>query len=185
MTRIAVLGWGSLVWNPRELPIQREWFKDGPLVEVEFVRQSKDNRITLVLMKGTPPVRSLWAIMDCIDLKEAKEALRQREGSKAEDIHAWSNGEKAPEAIHDIEMWAGSRSIEAVVWTGLPPKFKGPDRANETVPKVDEVLTHLGGLLGAERDNAERYLRNTPQQIDTPYRRKIEAALGWTYQGNS
>lgn len=182
MTRIAVLGWGSLVWDPRELPIHREWFKDGPLVQVEFLRQSQDNRITLVLDSEAPPVRSLWAMMDCTELKAAKKALRKREGCNLEDIHAWPNGKEAPGTILDLEAWAHARSIEAVVWTGLPPKFND---TNGNVPKIDEVLAHLDGLLGAERDNAERYVRNTPRQIDTPYRRKIEAVLGWTYQGDS
>jgi len=182
MTRIAVLGWGSLVWDPRELPIQREWFKDGPLVQVEFARQSKDNRITLVLKENAPPVRSLWAIMDCTELEYAKEALRKREGCRnSEAIHDWPKRESSPKLIHGLKTWAALCSIEAVIWTGLSPTFN--DNENTTI--IEQVLKHLNALSGAERDNAERYVRNAPRQIDTPYRRRIEASFGWTYKDDA
>ena len=180
--RIACLGWGSLVWDPRELPIQREWFADGPFVQVEFVRQSDDGRMTLVLEASAPPVRSLWAVMDHTDIDDAREALRKREGvsqKRAKEILGWSKGKSSPKLIIDLPEWAASHSVEGVVWTGLPSKFNGVE---ERTPRKEQVLEYLEGLTGAARDWAECYIRYAPRQIDTPYRRRIEAALQWTHR---
>ena len=39
--KIAILGWGSLIKEPCELPIAGEWQKDGPLLWIEFSRISQ------------------------------------------------------------------------------------------------------------------------------------------------
>lgn len=175
---IACLGWGSLIWDPRELPIQRRWFDDGPFIKIEFTRQSNDDRITLVIQENAAPVRTLWAVMDTTDLTVAKEALRQREGKpRQEHIAHWTTNEASPSAIPHLAEWANAHGVHGAIWTALPSKYHHEDGR---VPTIDEVLDHLRELSGTSRDNAERYIRLAPRQIDTAYRRRIEAEFGWT-----
>ena len=173
---IACLGWGSLIWDSQGLPLRRRWFEDGPVIPVEFARQSNDDRMTLAIATSARPVRSLWALMDSEDLEEAREQLRDREGTDARYIGHWSRGNRSPAVIAELGEWAFGRGIDAVVWTALPPKFK---EMNHRLPSVEEVLGYLRSLSGTARVKAERYVRRAPRQIDTAYRRRIEAELGW------
>lgn len=180
MATIACLGWGSLVWDPRTLPIQRHWFEDGPFIRVEFARQSNDGRITLVLDPSALPVRSLWAVMDLTDLAAAQAALRQREGVPSRNgkhVASWQRGEPEPALVLSLSDWALSHGIDAIVWTALPPKFSGEEGR---APSCQEVINYLSRLSGSVRDAAEHYIRLAPRQIDTRYRRQIEASLHWT-----
>jgi hypothetical protein len=182
---IAFLGWGSLVWDPGALPINHQWHADGPYVRAEFLRKSNNGRLTLVLALAADPVRSLWTTFDGSGLSQACEALRTREGIPVKNldrsIGSWSRGDPNPECILDIEPWAASRGIESVVWTSLPPKFNEQDGVG---PSADEAVEYLSGLKGPTRVLAEQYIRQAPQQVDTTYRRKFEAALGWSYAPN-
>jgi hypothetical protein len=176
---IACLGWGSLIWDPRSLPIRCEWFKDGPFVPVEFSRRSNDGRITLVIDALSVPVRVLWAQMIPNSLSEAVDALADRENIKknrSSDIGAWKRGDATPQYIPELSAWAEARGVDAVVWTALKPKF---DKQEGETPSADKVVEYLRRLMGTERDAAKRYIENAPSQIDTEYRRRIEAALGW------
>jgi len=76
---IVYLGWGSLVWQPRDLPVVGGWREDGPPVQVEYLRQSANGRLTLVLNPNTSALRSFWTIYDGGgDIPYAKESLRVR-----------------------------------------------------------------------------------------------------------
>lgn len=184
MLRIACLGWGSLVWDPRELPIRREWFKDGPIAPVEFTRKSDDGRMTLVLDRQATSIRLLWAHMLPVELSVAKEALCNREGIRARDplakIGSWQHGDSAPIHIPDLPKWAETKGLDAVVWTALGPKFGDANRS----PSAHEVIEYLRGLRGPIREHAKEYIERAPRQIDTEYRREIEAAMGWSCRGD-
>ncbi len=182
--RIVCLGWGSLIWDPRELRLRTQkkpWHRDGPELPIEFARRSKDDKITLVITEGAPPVPVLWADVDFDDVDKARSNLTEREW-KGGDPHTvvgmWteSTSESSPCADR-IAQWAQEKGVDAVIWTKLPPKFTEECR----VPSKDEVVGHLASL--PDDAKAKEYVRQTPVQIATPYRKEIEERLGWTYDG--
>ena len=173
--RIACLGWGSLIWNPRTLPIKRYWFEDGPMIKVELARVSQDKRVTLVLTQEGTLVRSLWALMDCKNISSARRALVCRESTSEKYVGSFEPGDSDPDNIQELPKWLDEKSLDAVVWTSLPTKLI----ENNDNPTEGQILEHLKCLRGSERQNAEQYIRKAPPQIDTDYRRRIEAELGW------
>jgi hypothetical protein len=177
--KIACLGWGSLIWDPKELPVSGAWQKNGPIVPVEFLRQSKDGRITLVLDADGTLVPGLWTRLQSDDIDSAIAALKKREDIQDRDvikgIGRWV-GDSPPPLIPGLADWAGKQHVDAVVWTGLGFSSKGHAGRRS----ADEVVQYLKTLRDEARSTAETYVRRAPRQIDTVYRRRIEADLGWT-----
>lgn len=180
MAKIACLGWGSLVWDQRDLRVDSQWFDDGPNVCVEFARQSLDGRITLVMVEGVSPVQSCWILMGTDSLSSALANLAQREGISEKnvrrDVGSWSVGASEPDTIPGLVQWAASRDIDHVIWTALPPKFQG----GKVTPTAEAVVTYLRQLEGESRTRAENYIRSAPKKIRTVYRDRIERELQWT-----
>lgn len=179
MARIACLGWGSLIWEPKDLPIQGQWSEDGPMIHVEFARQSQDGRITLVLVETELLLPSLWAVMASVDLDSSIEALRRRECIPKRNVEKhvgrWSTGEPSPQLIPGLSEWANAHNVNHVIWTSLPPKFND----EEIFPTAELVVEYLESLSGEQRKKAEQYVRLAPRQINTEYRRFIESSLHW------
>lgn len=181
LMHIACLGWGSLVWDARALPVRGKWFDDGPFLPIEFARQSSGGRMTLVLVpQSFPCVRCMWKPMSVTNLKDARRALGKREcpeSDKPENcVDYWPRGNKNRHIARSVGQWAKDMHIDAVVWTNLSPKFEGREKR---LPSCEEVVNYLGSRQGEDREKAEEYIRKAPRQIDTNYRRAIEQKLGW------
>ena len=173
---IVCLGWGSLIWRPGDLPVG-DWRDDGPPVSVEFVRESEDGRLTLVLDPNAVSVTSLWAPMTVTDLSTAVMELAARERTGRSKIATWSAGTEDPEKLPGLREWATGREIHYVIWTALEPKFRG---TKDERPNLDQALAHLRNLTDRKRVKAEQYVRRAPRQIRTTYRERFEQSLGWT-----
>jgi hypothetical protein len=177
---IAILGWGSLVWDPRNLPHYGPWMKGGPTLQVEFSRVSIDCRLTLVIDTAAGalcPTRH--ALSPRVDLADAVEDLRCREGTSRRHIGHFDNRRNESsltrypgqvDVIPSLRQWCNDHKIDAVVWTALPPNFK----EEIDVPFcVDAGVAFLKGLPKSCRENALKYFRNAPEEVITPLRRRV------------
>lgn len=169
------LGWGSLVWNPESLPVRGEWHDDGPALPLEFARESGNGRITLVVVAEGRPVPTLWAELEVPDMDAAVKALFEREGAEwIGSIGRWPIDKREHRHSEVVRAWAEERVFDGVVWTDLQPGMKG---GRKREPSLDEILRHLDALDPEAREKAAEYVRRAPEQIATPNRGVIKAAL--------
>lgn len=90
--KIAVLGWGSLIWCPKNLKIKdKNWKEDGPKLPIEFAGISSDKRLTLViypkyLNQKDKWVQTQWAEMSVKSIEEAIINLGERERTSCRKI---------------------------------------------------------------------------------------------------
>lgn len=167
--KIACLGWGSLIWQPKELPVaETDWFADGPEIPVEFARHSGEERITLVVMETGPASPVRWCLLPFGSVGEASSVLRAREKTKLEWIGRWPD-EHGAHYLHaaTIEAWARAKDIDGVVWTAIPPKW-GDE--NGKAPTLAEAVAHLTRLSPEAAKPAIEYILRAPAQIETPHR---------------
>jgi hypothetical protein len=174
---IAILGWGSLIWQPKELAFNAAigWQKEGPMLPIEFARISKDGRLTLVISKNGTEVKTLYAISNYETTEEAVLNLAVRESSGRPSIGYF---EKATESVsppnfqfkQNIKEWIDQTDFDAVIWTNLGENW---------TEKTNDRINYLKELKEPTRAIAEEYIRRTPIQILTTLRKSIEQELNW------
>jgi len=178
---IAVLGWGSLIWE-RELKISGTWSPEGPLLPVEFARVSRDGRLTLVLCPHAQPVQVLWSRSTCSSLAEAVADLANREGTLKKNIGYVSlfstvfRCNAVPEVLGTIRSWVDARDFDAAVWTDLPANF---EQKTGMIFNPDNIVTYLKGLKSDSFNKAKEYIMKAPGQVSTPVRKHVEAEFKW------
>lgn len=177
--KIAVLGWGSLVWDSRELPLQGDWIQGGPRLPLEFSRISKDGRLTLVInMEHGAHVPSRYATSLRKDLGDVIADLRDREGTVRKrigfvDINSDTTSKtefpEQADIFDSMSEWCKTNCFDAVIWTALPSQFE-----SETgkLFNVDNAIEYLLSLPKTARTNALEYIKKAPAEVDTPVRKK-------------
>lgn len=185
--KIAILGWGSLIWSPKNLNYNKEfgWNTQGPLLPIEFSRISNDGRLTLVIDKKADPIKTLFSISNYTDLDVAILDLAIREGCSKDKIGYCRKAGIAFEYMptnflfkKEIENWLSiNHDIDAVIWTNLSVKFK--DVIGLEYSPIN-VIKYLQTLPSEKQVLAEEYIRKTPSQIHTNMRKIIEQEFKWT-----
>ncbi len=179
---IAILGWGSLIWDKRSLPITGDWQRGGPILPIEFSRVSSDGRLTLVIdPQNGAGVTTRYALSASVNLNEAIACLREREGTTKERIgfvnlvsnteREWSR-QQHPGACDAIKAWAQAHDWQSVIWTALPSNFESEGRPPFSVPAA---MAYVNGLTGETKTRALEYLQRAPEEVDTPIRRQLLA----------
>ncbi|CAG5015606.1 hypothetical protein DYBT9275_05370 [Dyadobacter sp. CECT 9275] len=183
--KIAILGWGSLIWLPKELKFDTNigWKENGPVLPIEFARISKDGRLTLVITANGTEVPTLYSVSSFDNLDLAVLNLAVREGSGRMSIGYYNKTKDEFSSIEfsfkeNIKNWIQTTDFDGVIWTNLPEKWILNDE-NETKIDPDERVDYLKKLKGNQSALAEEYIRNTPKQIATKYRNQIIKTLGW------
>lgn len=179
---IAILGWGSLIWNPRALPLKSNWLKAGPSLPIEFSRISSNSGLSLVIDPTNGRiVPTRYALSAQADLGDAICDLRAREGTTARYIgfvdlkHGRHRSTIYPNAAGVICDWATDNGLDAVVWTDLPSNFE----KRLGVPfSLENAQKYLKGLAKNVARRAREYILNAPAEVDTPLRREL-IRTGW------
>ncbi len=182
MTRqIAILGWGSLLWDRRpEFDQQHhEWLPDGPILKLEFSRisNSRLGALTLVIDPAHgAPCRVAYALSKRSDPEDAICDLRSREQTTRENI-GWvfadgSDGHARDRASREaIAGWAKACKFDVAVWTDLPSKFR--EVCGEPF-SIDAAVRHVERLSAEAKAKAAEYVWRAPAFVDTPVRRALQ-----------
>jgi hypothetical protein len=179
MDNIAILGWGSLIWDGRP-EFDRHltaWSVGGPQLPIEFCRKSRTrcNALTLAIDRrvGTR-VETLYALSKRTDPRDVICDLRSREGTTIDKI-GFVNLENGDEQGRDLESreairaWAASKNIHFVVWTDLESNF------SESKPDefIAAAMAHLKSLDSRGLLEAVKYIVKAPPQTDTRLRKVL------------
>ncbi|HZZ63642.1 MAG TPA: hypothetical protein VFE63_21170 [Roseiarcus sp.] len=83
--------------------------------------------------------------------------------------------ERHPQAVATIEAWAASNGYEAAIWTALASNFDESDKGGEpfSVTAAIRYLEALEGQDAAKFALALAYIRNAPEEIQTPVRNEV------------
>lgn len=176
--RIGIIGWGSLIWDPRNLSFDgvRGWESGGPVLPLEFSRKSSNGRLTIVLDEehgvavGT---RVATSDLGSVDLAVKNLASREEVFSDLQigcvDVASGIGRSRIKGLAEKIARWGSTAGYTHVIWTDLPP-MKGFT--------LEWAIEYLDTLRGTELSKAREYILRAPEEVETPLRVALRQR-GW------
>jgi hypothetical protein len=182
--RVALLGWGSLLWEDRlTFDVWHEsWQSDGPFLRIEFSRvsSSRGGALTLVIdPENGVPVRVAWCLSRRHTIDEAIEDLRHREETRKQHIGRVATYGQAhcrdTESLATIRAWGIEQKVEGTVWTDLRSNFA---TKRQEPFSIDAAMRYLKTLEGESKMKAVEYIHRAPCFVHTPLRKAFNSGMG-------
>lgn len=184
--QIAILAWGSLIWDDRwpAFDDQRgDWLEDGPVLPLEFSRVSKTRKGALTLVidpDNGNDCKVMYAMSRRKNPADAIADLRDREGTIMDHMGFYFSQEpdrKCVPAVPDaIAAWAKSKKFDVVVWAGMPSNF--PDKnavKKDEAFSIDAAVAHLQKITPEGKAAAATYVWRAPGLVVTKLRTRLQA----------
>ncbi len=189
MARTAILGWGSLIGDLRNLTehVRGSWNLGGPKLFVEFSRisESRQGALTLVIdAENGDEVPTRFIESNRIDPNDVASDLRVREGTVIRHIGLIDSGfvrSKSQVVTDIIRAWAEQHNFDAVVWTDLPSNFAEERNMPFSVPNAINYLQQELSDVGLTE--ARQYINNAPAEVDTKLRQALIQNSWWQSLG--
>jgi hypothetical protein len=179
--KIAILGWGSLLWEKGGAFDQwhGEWQRGGPFLKLEFSRISRRRLGALTLViddeHGTPTVVS-WCLSKRKTVDDAICDLRCREETTIDKIGRivipGRSGSASGGGTEDaLVAWTRSKNLDAVIWTALKSNFR--QKQNQSF-SLEAALSYLKVLDPQAKSRAAEYVWRAPDFVKTPLRSELQ-----------
>ena len=187
MSKIAVIGFGSLLWDLDDLApkVSGEWkMYEGPFLPLEFSLVSRKRHYALALVidygDGAPcPTCVIDSVRSKIGAAIVDLANRERMDPTNIGFVDRNTGEShshREETRNTLWNWIEDSNYDGAVWTDGERNFEA---LTGRAFSLQTAQDHLRSLQGMSLEEARRYIRNAPARVETPLRRALENSPWW------
>ena len=193
MSKIAVIGFGSLLWDLDDLApkVSGEWkMYEGPILPLEFSLVSRKRHYALALVidygDGAPcPTCVIDSVRSEIGAAIVDLANRERMEPTNIGFVDRNTGEShshREETRNTLWNWIENSNYDGAVWTDGERNFEA---LTGKAFNLQTAQDHLRSLQGISLEEARRYIRKAPTRVETPLRRALEDSPWWHHDPES